>query len=108
MNQNHSPMNLIRSIHRSAYILNVSSSTDDPNSTAVKYAAMASFNSSLLFCSSDNASNALPLPYQAFDEFGLISIRNSNDLRADVGFWELFVSKKRSYKTYKQTQRLDL
>lgn len=56
---------------------------------------MASFNNSLLFCSSDSWSNALPLPYQAFDEFGLISIRASNDLRADVGFWELIVSIKK-------------
>lgn len=44
----------------------------------------------------------MPLPYQAFDEFGLISIRSSNDLSADVGFWELIVSKK-SYKTNEQT-----
>lgn len=89
-----SPIKRIRSMQRSAYILNVSSSTNDPNSTALTYAAIASFNISLLFCSPDSISNALALPYQAFDEFGLISIRNSNDLRADVGFWEVIVSKK--------------
>lgn len=45
------------------------------------------------------------MPCQIFDEFGLISIRSSNDLRADVGFWELIVSNKKLQKQTKQNKQ---